>query len=291
MRRNVATAILAVLGLAATAWAELPGSTVVTMTPELREGCLKVLRQALKSNEFWPSMHAAEGLTHAGHAEEVLATLKDRLGSEKDARKRCGLARELIRAGDRTPLPVLFEILEKADLDGRVHAAESLYKVGEAGDGKLLRQALASIEPGLHVMAAAALARGGDRKALVLLRNRLAGEDAEGRMQVAYVVARLGDASDIPQLLRNAREEKDALRRSFALNAAACLGDRSAAEAMLANLRSADPAIRAYAAEAAGVSRTSSSADRLTELLDDKAVDVRVRAAQALLALSKNPDK
>jgi sialidase-1 len=266
----------------------IPAMAAPPLSPELRERCVLVLEQALKSEEFWPSMHAAEALTQAGHVEEVRSALKGRLATEKDDRKRCGLARELVRAGDRTPLPVLFEILEKSDLDGRVHAAESLYKLGETGDGELLRKAMAQDEkPSLQAMAASALARRGNRDALALLRKGLAGADPEGRMLAGYVLARLGDASDVPQLLQNARDEKDPLRRSFAFNAAACLGDKSAAEAVLANLNSTDAAIRAYAAEAAGLSRAKASMERLTQLLDDRNLDVRVRAAQALLALSR----
>src|SRR5262245_16429086 len=81
------------------------------LPPELRERCEKVLRDGLKSDEFWPAMHAAEALTIAGHGHDVLAALAKR--SETDDQKRCGLAREAVRAGDRTKLAILFEILDK----------------------------------------------------------------------------------------------------------------------------------------------------------------------------------
>jgi sialidase-1 len=259
-----------------------------SLSPELRRRCLDVLRKALRSGEFWPSMHAAEALTQAGQQAEVRTALKDRLDSERDDLKRCGLARELVRAGERSKATILLDILAKPDVNARVHAAESLYKVAEIGDGKLLRKALARDDSAsLQLMAAAALARSGDRAALAVIRKRLAGSGSEEQMIAAYVLMRLGDKSDIAQLRRNARQEKQPLAQSFAYNALACLGDPAGQEAMAHNLEAKDAAVRAYAAEAAGLSHAVALADKLTKLLDDQAVDVRVRAAQALLALSR----
>ena len=44
----------------------------ITLSDDVREKCLSVLREGLKSDEFWPSIHAAEGLTLAGRGEEVI---------------------------------------------------------------------------------------------------------------------------------------------------------------------------------------------------------------------------
>ena len=54
------------------------------MSNELRDRCLKTLRDGLNSDEFWPSMHAAEGLTLAGHGDEVRQCLAPKLPLEKD---------------------------------------------------------------------------------------------------------------------------------------------------------------------------------------------------------------
>src|SRR5262249_59020324 len=107
--------------------------------PELRRRCLDVLRQALKGDEFWPAMHAAEALTQAGQGAEVRTALADRLKTERDPRMRCGLARELVRAVDRTRVAVLLEILGEPERRAQVHAADSLYTVAEIGDRELLR--------------------------------------------------------------------------------------------------------------------------------------------------------
>src|SRR5688500_1749956 len=99
MRALASLTLAAVTSFSARA-AELPAPT--PLDPVLRGRCEEVLRAALVSDEFWPAMHAAEALTLAGRGRDVLAALARR--SETDDQKRCGLAREAVRAGDRTKL-------------------------------------------------------------------------------------------------------------------------------------------------------------------------------------------
>jgi sialidase-1 len=286
--RLLASIIIILLGDALAGGAEPNQDGVLMLSRELHDKALTVLRDGLKSDEFWPSMHAAEGLTQAGYESEVRAALADRLRTEEDPLRRCGLARELVRAGDRAALDVLLEVLALPDLDARVHAAESLYKVAEVGDGRLLGEALEEDDkPALQAMAAAALARNGSREGLALLRRRLASDDPSGRTLAAYVLARLGDERDVPRLLEIAKIEGDALNASFAINAAAALGDPGARVTIGRNLAVSEPAIRAYAAEAAGLARAVEHADALAGLLMDETLDVRVRAAQALFILAQ----
>ena len=89
-----------------------------------------VLREGLRSDEFWPAMHAAEAMTLARMGDEVIAYLQPKLAEEKDDQRRCGLARELVRAGQVEYAEVMFDILRGDDPHGHVHAAESLFKVG-----------------------------------------------------------------------------------------------------------------------------------------------------------------
>ena len=106
-------------------------------TEAIREQALAILRAGLQARDeanFWPAMHAAEGLTLAGHGCEVRKALEPWLATETDARRRCGLARELIRAGDLSKVGDLARILTSPDSYGHIHAAESLFKVGEVGD-------------------------------------------------------------------------------------------------------------------------------------------------------------
>jgi len=258
------------------------------LAPELHGRCLATLRKGLTSDEFWPSMHAAEALTLAGHGAEVVAALRDRLPQELDDQRRCGLARELVRAGERGPLTVLFEILGNEQSTGRVHAAESLFKIGESGDGKLLRAALEqSQHPPLQLMAAAALARSGDRAGLAHIRGRLQSDDRPVRNLAAWALARLGGEPDVKRLLSLLESEPDATARVMIAGALACLGHPAGRQELGRNLGSDDAGVRAMAAEFVGHSRCVELQAKLVQLLDDPALDARVRAAQSLITLSQ----
>src|SRR5690606_18290466 len=129
--------------------------------------CVEVLREGLAAEDFWPSIHAAEALTLGGYGEEVVAALAPKLPSETDDQRRCGLARELVRAGQRLQAQVMLEILAGDDPHGHVHAAESLYKVQEIGDGQAMRtRFLQSDDLRLRTMAAGALGQCGNPQAM-----------------------------------------------------------------------------------------------------------------------------
>lgn len=258
------------------------------LSAELRDRCLKTLRDGMTSDEFWPAIHAAEGLTLAGHADEVRKYLAPKLPLEKDDQRRCGLARELVRAGDRGQAQVMLDILAGDDPHGHVHAAESLFKVNEIGDGKAMKRAAEQTENmNLHLMASAALARSGNKQALRRLRVRLSDADPETRKIAAWILGRIGDASDIPRLRQSIESARDALSRAYVEHSLASLGDPAGLRALVANLQSDDPAIQTYAATFAGDAREVSVGPALIPLLDHDNIDVRVRAAQSLLVLAQ----
>ena len=270
-----------------------PAAPPLNVTPENEARCLKILRDSLKSDDFWPSMHAAEALTLAGHGNEVQKALEPLLATETDDRQRCGLAREMVRGGDVSQVHVLLEVLAKDDPYGHVHAAESLYKVGRIGDGELLRAALKRQDnPVLQIMAAAALVRGGDPAPLSLIRRKLGDEDITVARIAGWVLARLGDESDVVPLRRALERADDPLSRCFLEHALAARGDAEGQKALIHNLSSKEPAARTYAAVFAGEIGLRSTVDLLVGLLDDSEEDVRIRAAQALLTLAvpKRPE-
>lgn len=278
--------VLTVIGMGAPLGA---AATAEVLDQSSRDRCVKILESALRGPDFWPAMHAAEALTQAGKAADVRRYLAPKLASETDDQHRCGLARELVRAGDRQQAVVMFSILRGANAHGHVHAAESLYKVFELGDGSELRAAFEQEENRkLQLMAAAALARSGNTVAMVMLRATLKeGDESDGRL-AAWVLARIGDASDIPVIRKRADSTSDSVAVAFHEHALALLGDADGKRALLKNLRSNDAAIRTYAAVFAGESHILEAVDRLRELLNDENVDVRVRAAQSLLALDSH---
>ncbi len=264
---------------------QLPEVNSVSLTPALRDRCLDTLRGAIRSTEFWPAMHASEALTLAGAPGEVTAALSDRLPAEQDDQHRCGLARELLRAGDQSKVEVLFDILSDTNSSGRVHAAESLFKVGQSGDAEPLRAALAQTKDvRLQLMAAAALAKADDQEALAFLRKQLQAEDRSSRNLAAFALARVGDASDVEPLSSALEAETDDMARAFLVCALASLG--KAHEDLGRGLVSSDPVVRALSAECVGYSRCFEHQAKLIQLLDDPQLDVRVRAAGALIALS-----
>lgn len=286
MRGLMTLALLATLPAGAVA-ADAPA--VTPLEPAMRERCLKILRDGLRGAEFWPAMHAAEALTLAGHGREVLESLAGR--TETDDQKRCGLAREAVRAGDRTKLHVLFEILDKPGSNGHTHAAESLFKMAEVGDGVKLRAALAQdTDPRRKLMAAAALARCGHPTALDAARKRLTDPDREMRKVAAWVLGQLGAAADVPAIRAGLKKEDEPLAKAYFAHALALLGDPDGRKQLVANLGSPDAAVRTYAAEFAGYCRAAEARAALVKLLDDPTLDVRVRAAQSLVALSLPPD-
>lgn len=268
-------------------WAGEPSKTF-DLDNGTRDRCLRVLRQALASDEFWPSMHAAEALSLSGHAEDARRVLKTRIKTETDDQKRCGLARELVRSGDLSYVRVLSEVLAKPDPYGHTHAAESLFKVRQLGDASPLRSAMDRPGPSkLGVMACASLARWGDPAALEMLREYVHDEDGDIARDAAWVLARTGDARDLPALRSGAKRFDDPLTRAYFEHALAALGDQDGLQALLRNLSDPDPKIRVYAAEFAPEARAVDARERLIRLLDDPDLDVRVRVSEALLLLSK----
>jgi len=263
-------------------------ATHIKLDTETKTKCLHILRGALDAEEFWPAMHAAEALSLAGHGAEVIDALTPRLNLETDGQRRCGLARELVRAGDGSKVSIMLGLLANEDPYAHVHACESLYKVNQLGDGHLIRAAFAAREPGSKtLMAAAALARWGNAEALDYLRAAISDPTPDIAFIAAWAVGRLGDASDIPLLREQQSRIDDAFKRSFFTNAMAALGDSDAQDALRKNLGHEEATIRTYAATFAGEIGLADTKDVLVGLLDDATLDNRVRAAQSLLVMAR----
>ncbi|MFQ5734102.1 MAG: exo-alpha-sialidase [Planctomycetaceae bacterium] len=281
------TALLAVIGSLPAAQAQ-KNSRRLALSDDLRRQCLRVLRNGLKGGEFWPSIHAAEALTLAGRGAEVRRILEPKLKTETDDRKRCGISRELVRAGDVARASVLLRILGGSKPYGHVHAAESLYKVGRIGDGRWMRKRFSETKNvRLKIMAAAALGKCGNPQALAFLRMTVAHEDVELARIAAWVLARIGDGSDLARLRVRLKRCRDDLSRAYFQNALANLGDENNRKQLLWNLRHKEAPVRTYAAVFAGEAGLTRAAKVLQTLLADDNADVRVRAAQSLLVLSQ----
>ncbi len=251
---------------------------------------IETLREGLEDEDFWPSIHAAEGLILAGYGDEVRSVLEARLLTETDDQRRSGLARELVRAGDSSKIQILADILAGDDDYAHVHAAEGLYKIGQIGDPDAMNRAFRSTENDvLRLMAAGALARLGSPEALEAIRTMFATGDGSSIRIGAWLLGRVGTEADIPLLKSRLDDAPDELVRAFIHHALAALGDADGLEALAANLKSQNPAIRTNAAAFAQDAQAVSLAPRLLEMLDDPHPDARYRAAQTLLVLNRQP--
>jgi sialidase-1 len=260
----------------------------IQLSDTVRARCVEVLTKGLHGDEFWPSIHAAEGLTLGGHGDVVRKHLGPKLLTKLDDQQRCGVSRELIRAGDRQKRSIMLGILAGKDDFGHIHSAESLYKVEEIGDGVSMRRAFEQTENlRLRIMAAAALGRCGNPEAMTFLRRILNHDDPEIYKLGAWVLGRIGSASDIPLLQKHVARCPDELTRAYFHNSLATLGDAAGLEALAKSLKSDDPAMRTYGATFAGDARAVGVADTLVSMLDDPYGDARYRAAQSLLFLSR----
>lgn len=256
------------------------------MPTDLGGTCLRVLRAALAADgDFWAVMHAAEALTQLGHGSEVLAALSPRLAAEMEDKRRCGLARELARAGDAARVAVLTATLADRCSTARVQAAESLFKLGLVGERDAQLEALGDGDAVLAMMAAAALIRGGDAGHLARVRACLSSADAVARRIAVWVIGQVGAAADLPALERLRSGESEPLAKCFLADALARLGSASALREVEANLAADDAAIRAYAAQTLGEAGGPDHLPTLVAMLDDADADVRVRAAQAATAI------
>ncbi len=281
MKRAV---LLLVSGLALLAACRRPA------TPDTRSTCLDILRSGLAAyaTQFWPAMHAAEALSQAGHGDEATRLLAPLLKNEIDAQKRCGLARELARAGDDSKLAVLVEILQSEDDSGHVHAAESLFKLGWCAEPELLRAAMSqTANPRLRVMAAAALARGAHDDGLAFLRAGLAAESDPNLLYLyAWALGQAGSGEeDAARIRARLSDAPDAWIKSFLEHALARLGDDAGRAALLRNLDSFDARVQTHAAETAGALKLEEARGWLAAMLNHADLDARIRAAQALLLM------
>ena len=267
-------------------------STAMKLSPSIEEKAFAVLREGLNATgdeNYWVTIHAAEGLTLAGKGAETKVFLEPKLATETDAQHLCGVARELVRAGDRDKVSVLTEVLGRPDSFGHTHAAESLFKVFEVGDEAIMRKRFHNgADVKLRLMAAAALARKyADAEAFAFIRKTLTGKNPDGIQISAWILGAIGGAEDIEPIRSRLADAPTPIIRAYLEHALAALGDAEGLASLTRNLTDADSAIRTYAATFAADAKAYSTQAQLEAMLDDPFLDARVRAAATLLQLSR----
>ncbi|MCE5186883.1 MAG: hypothetical protein LLF76_12235 [Planctomycetaceae bacterium] len=231
-------------------------------------------------------MHAAEGLTQTGDPNIVIQSLSTMLATEGDDQKRCGLAREILRAGDESKISVLVEILSNRESNGRTHAAENLFKVQRIGDLELMIEcANDTHNPSLQLWALANLIKSDHMEYLPMLRQFLNSQSTFERAMAAYLLGQLGDKNEIDRIKEGAEQTAD-LDALFFYNAGVIyLKDSDATEKLKTYLDDENKTIRALSAYTVGSLVICSCQQKLITLLDDREEDVRIRSAHALLSM------
>lgn len=254
--------------------------------------CKAILIEGLSCEEFWPSMHAAEGLTEMGHGERVRSHLEPMLAEITNPQHRVGLARELVRAGDTDKVTLIVNELKDPESNARVHAAETLFKLGLVGDIQAMREATTQpTDARLRVFACAALARHAQDKPeaqpeLRVLRELLNHHDPAPRRHVTFVLGTLQDKESETWLLnRLAQPDLEESEYQSCLSALAQLGNQQGLDSLANLLTSESKSARAHAAMVVGDIGYHILRPELIALLDDPETDVRIRAAHALYKL------
>ena len=264
-----------------------PPPEVYLLTGNLHARCLDVLREGLLDGEPETAVHAGEALTGARYTFEVRPVMLDLLAIVQDGRVRAGLVGEVVRGGDEGSIVELQDGLLDADVEIRIASARTLFAIARSGDPALLQGAMQEGEDErLRLYAAAALQRAGRDETIGFIRQRLESDDPIVRSTAADVLLVLGDRSDIPALRASLDRAEYDTDRAYAERALAVLGDETARRALHQQLGHPDSVTRSHAARAAAEAWLVDGASRLYALLDDPVMDVRVRAAHALLVLS-----
>ena len=117
-------ALAALLCFGATCFAAAPDR--IKLTDEVREKFLTVLRAGLKSDEFWPSIHAAEGLTLDANPPEGMTTIRVSGHKPVDVWEQQMIAfRESVRSGSPSVIPAEGVLLTNVIMDGIFRSHEA----------------------------------------------------------------------------------------------------------------------------------------------------------------------
>lgn len=168
------------------------------------EGSRTLLSAALRDRSDTVRRYAAKVLAERG-SPEVLPELTGAL-SDEDASVRQNAARVLAGVGDRSSLPALLRALADPVPSVRARASHALGKIAPKDMGVLTglrHQFELESDPLCQVALAWNLARGGDRRGLLRIRELLlppSGEDVQA--EAAMALGEVGEKNDIALLHR-----------------------------------------------------------------------------------------
>ena len=262
---------------------ELP--PVFLLRANVHDKCTSTLREALNSDEFWPSIHAAEALIDAGYGFDAVPVLREKLDKETQPVYQAGLAKALLRGGQKEAIVILQDIILGQDEAAREEAVRGMFHIATVADTSIINDAIrSSSNPVLHIYASALLHVAEKEKKLDEVRNALTANNSALRVAASDIIPIIGSSdSDTTQLLLNLNNASSDMESFYTTRALAMLDHPGARQALVQYTRHKDPSIRERAAYALAESWLVDEIELLYALLDDPSLAVRVRAAQALL--------
>lgn len=259
-------------------------------TDAVPDRCLAILRAGASSENAVVRIHACEALIKVGEGALAEPQLKKLLSSDEIV-SRILAARGLVRLGHAEAIKVIISALIDPKGKGRVHAAESLGKLGYKKAAPDIRKVLSETQDGtaLWVHGAVALARFGDSRAVEDLQTKgLKHSDKGIRLVSAWGLGRIGHKAASDSLYQMSQNESEpSLNRVFAAWSALTLGGKRVIPLLIGFLKHKERSVRAYGVLALGENGVESARGAIERLLVDADEDVRVRAAEALLSLAK----
>ena len=267
---------------------ELP--PVFLIRANVHDKSMQTLREGLHSDEFWPSIYAAEAMIDAGYGFDAVPVLEEKIKTESEPVYRAGIGKALIRGGRKEAIVLLQDIILAEDEKAKLEALKGMFRIAAVADTSIIHNAIrTSQDPVLQLYASALLHISEKEKKLKDVRSALADTDTEIRVAASDIIPFIGSAEqDTSQLLLNLGNANSDFEKFYTIRALAMLDHPEARSSLPQFTRHKDPSIRQLATYALAESWQVEHIDVLYALLEDPALAVRVRAAQALLTLNNS---
>lgn len=265
------------------------------------------LETALETEPRWAKVHAAEALLKLGYRDKVRSTFLDQHQRHKDEPEyRIGIWRVLARATDAASEQTKWSdkiVAALRDRNGpdRIHAAESLAKLGGVSDPQVLKdlaEAADSQDAALALFASWALTVSGEENRLGATLAALDDEDPIMRLRAGAILGATDSLApeQRKRLYEAAQSEPDGspargpLIGALFVHAAAAEDSEQLAwsrNALSGSLADDDPTTRRFALAALAERGDVDDLQAVVPLLSDSDADVRVSAAAATLRLAR----
>jgi SSS family solute:Na+ symporter len=260
-----------------------------------RKEFLNYLSSAMRDQPEWIGIHAAEALFHHGKQAEVHKFFMTK-ANEKAPKYRVGVWRVLARSEPATESQAKWfrrirEALKDQDGPDRLHATETLAKLGDKERSAVLVDA-SKAQDSMGAYARWALLRSGGDRDERKLAQLLSADDAGARASTAYSLR--NQVKVLPETLKllkqaASNEANDSLAKVYLLSAVFTHStgkDKSKAKEKLIDFaRDGSRGQKYELCTALGISGEIGDAKLLRRFFDQDDPDVKVAAADALLRL------